>query len=201
MIDLAVGVAEERAEPGQILGRRTGYFLVVVVKVAAGDLLRPERDVVIVIEVAAGGGDPVELPSHAALERLKFRPGRPRNGRQRNVAGVEVGRHAREMVGNVRTTGATSGPAGAEHEVVDDQLSAAVEEVVERLLSLWAVKQVGLFDALPGEFQTATIELVALPGEGFFFGQQGLAGGEPFLRRDDGVGGHGNLSTLSREMN
>ena len=41
-------------------------------------------------------------------------------------------------------------PIGAEHEVIDDQLGAPVEEIGERESAIRPLEPVGLFHALPG---------------------------------------------------
>ena len=63
---------------------------------------------------------------------------------------VQIG--AVNMIGQERTARATFLPflIRAEHEMIDDQLAAPIEEVGERLLALRTVEPIGLFDLDPG---------------------------------------------------
>jgi hypothetical protein len=53
---------------------------------------------------------------------------RLRDAKHRHVAGSEMGKHAVEAIGDRRACRAAGFPLGPEHEVVDDELRAAVEE-------------------------------------------------------------------------
>jgi hypothetical protein len=89
--------------------------------------------------------------------------------------------HAIVGVGPERAAGATFVPVRAEHEVVDDELAAAGEQVRQRLLAVRAIKYIGLLDLDPGQLAALSGELIAQPSEFLLFGQEALAGGEPFL--------------------
>ena len=160
-------------------------FLEVVEAAAARHFLRGEGDVVVVVEVGAVGRDPLELPAHALLEGLDLGERRARDDDERDVVRVEVRQHAVDAVAEERAADAAFAPAGAEHEVVDDQLAAAVEEVGERLAAVRAVEDILLLDSLPRQFAALSGEGFALPGEGFFLAQQLAARGEPFFVADD----------------
>ena len=54
-----------------------------------------------------------------------------------------------EMVGQERAARAALLPARTEHEVIDDQLAAAVEQVGQRLLATGSVEHIGLVDLDP----------------------------------------------------
>ena len=78
----------------------------------------------------------------------------------------------------------------AEHEVIDEQLRATVEEVGERLRPLVRLEGVGLLDRHPGELPAPAGELIALAHVRLLGVQQLLAGGQPLLSRSHRVLGH-----------
>ena len=94
----------------------------------------------------------METPAHALLERRDLREGRARHYRKGHIAMGQVNGHAVEVIGQIGAAGAAFAPSGAEHEVVDNELAAIVEEVGECLLAARAFEDVRLFDALPGKF-------------------------------------------------
>jgi hypothetical protein len=71
-----------------------------------------------------------------------------------------------------------------EHQVVDDELGPAAEEIGEPDFARGAGKAVVL-DSLPRQRASRRAQPVACPGEGFLLRQQPLARREPFLMRDD----------------
>src|SRR5262249_3831865 len=75
-------------------------------------------------------------------------------------------------------------PFGAEHEVVDDELAATLEEVGERLPAARALEDVRLVDPDPRQRAPLSAELVAQPRALLLPGEEGRACGEPFLARD-----------------
>src|SRR3989338_6214934 len=96
---------------------------------------------------------------------------------------VQVG--AIDMVGQERTARAALLPAGAEHEVVNDQLAASGEEIDETLGTLPALEDIRLVDPDPGQRPAFGAQLVALAGEGLFLVQQLPAFDPPLLPGDD----------------
>src|ERR1700723_2016434 len=60
--------------------------LVVVINLATGFFSRRERNVIIVVEIAAERGYPLEFPAHAFLKRFDLGDRRVRNRDQRGVA-------------------------------------------------------------------------------------------------------------------
>ena len=83
--------------------------------------------------------------------------------------------------------------AGVEHRVVDDQLTASLEEVAEWLRPVLALEGVGLVDALPGQIAPLPTELVPQPGELLLLGQVLLPCLEPLVMLDHFVGWHATL--------
>src|SRR5205807_6818140 len=79
---------------------------------------------------------------------------------------------------------------GAEHDVVGEQLRAAVEELVEGLLSVLGVERVLLLDRHPGEIATLALDLLVPLGLlGLELGEL-VAGHLPFLAGSSSVFGH-----------
>src|SRR5882724_896376 len=100
---------------------------------AALSLFRREGDVEIKIEICLERGEPLKPPTHALLERRGFFPRRAGNDGERRVALSDVKVPAVEMVGPKEAMLATFLPARPEHEVIDDQLALAAEQLAERL--------------------------------------------------------------------
>ena len=75
--------------------------------------------------------------------------------------------------------------AGPEHEVVDEQLGAPVEELAERLLAVVGVEAVLLLHRHPRQLASLPRELVAEPCVLLLADEQPLACGEPLLTGSD----------------
>src|SRR5207245_4146423 len=86
-----------------------------------------------------------------------------------------------------RASDTALGPARTEHEVLDDQLAASVEQIRERLLAVRSVEHVLLLDLDPREIATLAAQSVAKSSEFLFLGQQFLASGKPLVSRYDPV--------------
>src|SRR3954463_1455022 len=78
------------------------------------------------------------------------------------------------------------------HQVVDNELAAADEEVAQRLPAVRPVERVVLGDPLPGQLATRLAQLVAQPRELLLPGEELLARLDPLLVRNDLVVGHGH---------
>ena len=98
-----------------------------------------------------------------------------------------------DVVGVKRAADATLLPVGAEHEVVDDELAPALEEILERLLPVGTLEDIGLLDLHPGQSAALPAQFVLEPGEMLLLLQEFLAGDDPFFARDDGVIDHVTL--------
>src|SRR5262245_62887069 len=68
-----------------------------------------------------------------------------------------------------------------EHKVIHDELAASREQVGERLASVWAIEDVLLRDALPGQATLQMAHFVALASKRFLLFQKDSPSGEPFL--------------------
>ena len=162
-----------------------GVDVVVVVGLALRQFLRPERHVEVVIEVVAVRRRPPDLPAHALAERLQLRQRRAGDRDVADVVMFQMHQGAADLVDLERAPDAALGPVGSEHEVLDDELAASVEQVGERPRAVRRVEHVGLVQPDPGQRAALGVEFVAHPGEGLFPGQELLAGREPLIARYD----------------
>ncbi len=81
------------------------------------------------IEVRPQRRYPLERPTHPLAIRLDLVERGIRYGNQRRIAMCEVYVDAVVVIRPERTTGAAFFPVGPEHEVIDQQLFLAAEEV------------------------------------------------------------------------
>ena len=88
-----------------------------------------------------------------------------------------------KVIGHERATGTTFLPIGPEHEVIDHQLTAAVEEIGQRFFAFGSVEDVILLDFQPRKLASFGAELIASVGEGFFLFQEIFSRSKPFFLR------------------
>src|SRR5580658_3238487 len=100
---------------------------------------------------------------------------------------TEMDRDAIEIVGPERARLARFLPLGSEHEVIDDQLRAPVEEIGERESARRPLKLVPLFHPLPGHRHSAARQRVTLACEFLLGGDQFEARLQQFLVRNDSI--------------
>src|SRR5258708_830126 len=187
--DVAAGILEEDAQ-AFALGLEGILHLVVVESLLVLDFLGSECHAQVAVEFVGARRQPLERPAHALPERLDLLDRCARDGDQRNVALSQVHDVGVEVVRPERARRASFLPVRAEHEVVDDKLALAGEEVGERLLPVRAVEDVVLLDLLPRQLLAFGRERVALLGEGLLAGEQALACLQPFVVRYDAVRAH-----------
>ena len=77
--------------------------------------------------------------------------------------------------------------AGAQHEVIYGELTAAFKQVRERHRPIRALERIGPVEANPGQSSPRRAQVVQLVGERPFLRQQVLTGREPFVARNDFV--------------
>jgi hypothetical protein len=94
---------------------------------------------------------------------------------------VKVSRNAVEIVGPERARFASLVPVGGEHEMIDNQLRAPVEQVGQRQLAPWPVEAVGLVHPLPRQGLPAAREGVTLAGKHLFGDKQLASRVQPFF--------------------
>jgi hypothetical protein len=109
---------------------------------------------------------------------------RARNEGKRGVTRMEVSEVA-DLVDEHRAILAAHLLAGAEHEVVQEQLTAPLEEVGQTQLAAWAVKRVGLLDPYPRQATPLGGECIECTGCRLFLHAQLLERALPLLLRDD----------------
>ena len=143
------------------LQRRPGPVVVFITSLAL--LLLGELDVEVEVEVAAERRRPGERPPHAPLERLQLRERRPRYRRKRDVVIGQVDDGAVEPVRDRRAGRTPRRVVGPEHEVVEEELRAASEEVCQRGAPLVGLESILPVDPNPGQLLTPPRQLVAAP--------------------------------------
>src|SRR5438093_2921412 len=90
-----------------------------------------------------------------------------------------------KMIGQVGTAFATLFPARAEHEMINNQLAASLEQIGQRLFSVWSVEEILLLDLDHRQFAPRRTKRVALATELLFSRQQILPRDQPFSFRYD----------------
>src|SRR4029077_13124867 len=90
-----------------------------------------------------------------------------------------------EMIRQVRTALATLLPAWAEHEMIDNQLAATVEEIGQRFFAIRSVENIRLADVSPWQFASMPAHFVAQPSQFLLASEQILARDQPLASRHD----------------
>src|SRR5437763_4391269 len=90
-----------------------------------------------------------------------------------------------KMIGQIGAAFATLFPARTEHEMINNQLAAALEQISQRLFSVWAIKHIFLLDLDHREFAASGTKRVALARELLFPRQQILPSDQPLTFRYD----------------
>ena len=137
------------------------------------------------------GRDPLELvrPAHARFEGVDFLQRRGGDEEEGDVPLGEVDGHALKLISQKRAPDATLVVVRAQHEVVYRQLALAAEELLEGLTSFVGGEHERLVDFEPGLGADLGVERVGLLHEGYFFGEERVSGGLPFVfGGDDWVG-------------
>src|SRR5262245_20600811 len=153
----------EDADAGKFIDRGVDQ-LVIVVHLTPSEVFLRERDMVVKVEVAAIGRHPLEAPAHAFLERFDLCQRCSRDRDIRYVVVFEMHQSPFDMVHLERAADAALLPFGAEHEMLDDQLTPAAEEVRECLFAVRPLKDIIFLDLHPGQLATFPTHLVAQPG-------------------------------------
>ena len=164
-----------------------GGFFAVVVFDALVLLFFGEGGVEVGVEVGIGAGGPGEGPAHAFFVGEEFGEWGAGDAGEGDVVVGEVGDEVVEAVGDGGAGDAAGGVVGAEHEMVDEELGATLEEIGECGGAGVGFEVVGFFDFYPGELLAFLGEFVAAAGEIFVFLEEGEAGGEPFFVGGGGV--------------
>ena len=148
------------------------------------------RNVVVVVEVAVVARYPGESPAHALLVGVDLFDRRARDERERRAARVHV-LQRRDRVARQRAGFAAGAPRRVEHEVVDEELLAVLEEIGQRAGDWFAGR---LVDGREGvrlshfdDWERLALSRDRVVGPGYFllFLQQGEARGEVLVRGYD----------------
>jgi hypothetical protein len=187
MENLAGFVLVEDAPARQVLHRCGPFWrgLEIVQRATGGNVFRPERDVEVVVEVTAKRGHPEECPAHALAHHFDLLDGRAGDRGVTDIVVFEVGQNARDVIDFERTADTLMLGARRHHEMFDVKLTAALEQIRQRHLSLQTGEDVVLLDANPGQSKALGRDLVALTGPGLLAFQKRDPYFEPFLPRND----------------
>jgi hypothetical protein len=109
---------------------------------------------------------------------------RARNGDHHHVVIDEMDQRALHLVATERTANTALLPLRPEHEVLDDELAAAGEQVGERLLAIGPVEHIALVNLDPGQLAALARQLVMCPKMRFLLGEQRAARCQPFVAGD-----------------
>src|SRR5262249_12481465 len=126
------------------------------------------RDTEVEVEVALVAGGPVEAPAHTLAVGEQHVERRVRDADHRDVAGREVREHPIEAVRGRRASRTSRRVVRPEHEVVDDELTTAVEQLRQRAFTVLRVEAVLLLEQYPWEFTAFLCDVVAEPCEFLF---------------------------------
>jgi hypothetical protein len=133
-----------------------------------------------------GDGVPGHRPFHAGFQALDVGLRRARGVGESGIAGVEMGKVGYLVSSEGAAAAGMVGPAedaGFEEGAVDDQLTAAFEEVEQAGFAVGSIELVLLLHGQPWHAPALGGQRVALPREPFLVGQQTLASLKPFLWR------------------
>jgi hypothetical protein len=144
-------------------------------------LLLGEADVEVEVEVAAERGRPGKRPPIRRLYACSFASGARDTAAERDVVLARCTRSRRSRPRSRSRTG-TRRVVGPEHEVVDEELRAPSEEVLQRGAPLVGLESVLLVDR-PTAAPAAARQLVALPRVLLLRREQLESGLEPLLAR------------------
>src|SRR5262245_43674532 len=89
-----------------------------------------------------------------------------------------------QVVGDEGAALAPLVPSGVEHEVVDDKLAPALEQIAEGAAAVRTVEEVVLVDQHPWQFAALPAQFVSFPGEFLFGGKMLQTRLQPFVSRN-----------------
>lgn len=126
------------------------YFLLVLVIILDRSNSLIIGDMEVVVEIRAERRIPREVPTHSLFEFLDLSNWSTRNEYQACLSGMQVAKCGREVVCLKGTSVAADFVLGCEHEVLDDELLAAVKEVCECDFAFGTIEGVLLVDLYHG---------------------------------------------------
>src|ERR1700704_3765638 len=142
-------------------------------------------DMQVVVEVTALRRVPRQVPAHARLELAQTLIRRARHQHQRGIRTLIQVDRIWHVVHSERATRATLVDVVQPHEVVDDELAAAFEQIDEPDCALWALERIVLVDLDGGKRTPLLGKGSELPARGFLLRQQIQTSRKPLLPRSD----------------
>src|SRR5262245_9155547 len=187
-----IGAGHLGADDGAAAFRRRvgGLAAVVVFGAAFALLLLGQRHAEIPIEIAVEGGRPGEGPAHAPAKGLQLGERGAGDGPEHHIVVGEVHREAVEAVRDRRAGRAAGAVIGSEHEMIDEQLRAALEQIGQGGAAFVGVETIFLVDLHPGQFLAAARQLVAAAGQVLLGLEQVEALCAPLFAGSNPVGRH-----------
>jgi len=88
-----------------------------------------------------------------------------------------------DVIAQKRATATTLLPPRSEHEVIDDELAASLEQIRERHLPVRPFEEIGLVDLHPGQLTSLPAHFIVFSRGFLLFDQEPPAGSDPFLLR------------------
>jgi len=154
MEDLACGVFVEDAVPGEIF--QSGIRVAKVIeRPSCRNLLRLEGRMEVVIEIAVVRRDPREAPAHPFTNGLYLRDRRTGNSHIRDIVVSKVLKDAIDVIDLEKASNALFRLAGSHHEMLNEKLTLAVEEICQRFLPIRCVEDILLLHLPPGQLAPA----------------------------------------------
>lgn len=98
---------------------------------------------------------------------------------------VEMHKRSIEMIREERAARASSLPIRTEHEVIDDQLAAAIEEIGKRFPAGRRIENIVFLDLHPGQGHALRIDAIAQMRCLLLAGKQLTAGLQPYVSGND----------------
>src|SRR5581483_132607 len=147
MIDGAIVCPTEDADTRTLAERL--HQIIVVVDLAFCLLLLRLAHVIIVVEKVVGRRDPFEVPAHALLVGPYLLEWRARDRDKAHIALSEMNDKAVIAVGPERAVRTAGAPARIEHEMLNNELAAPLEQIGQRFATICPVEHVVLGDPDP----------------------------------------------------
>jgi len=144
-----------------------------------------QTHVVVPVKVGSEGGIPWEIPSHSFLVLFDFGNGSTRDKHQSGVSTVQVRRRRRKVVCGKAATMASRLVIRSKHEMIDDQLLAALKKICEREFAAGVFEGVIFIDLHHRKVVPELLfEFGVCPGSGLFLHEKVFASSQPLLARD-----------------
>src|SRR6266436_1270343 len=196
VVKRSVIVLAEDADARELIYPGIGPLLKVVEDAPLAGAVR-EGDVIVEVEIAGGRGDPAKLPAYPLAVGFELLHWSARDRDETDVVMLEMLARAVDLIAEQRTAGASLLPFGTEHEMIDDELTASVEQIAERHRAVDAFEDIVLLDLDPGERAPLLRQAVALARPCLLLHKKRAPRLDPLHFRDDFMLGH-DLHSMTR---